>query len=47
MRNDVAKALATKARLRQAAGDLASARALLIEADAIIEMSGTRDELWD
>jgi tetratricopeptide (TPR) repeat protein len=44
MRNDVAKALATKARLRQAAGDFASARALLAEADAIIEMLGTRDE---
>jgi tetratricopeptide (TPR) repeat protein len=44
MRNDVAKALVTKAELRRAAGDIATARQLLHEAQAIFERLGTRDE---
>jgi tetratricopeptide (TPR) repeat protein len=43
-RNDLAKALVTRAALRQAAGDLAAARRLLDQAHAIFLALGTLDE---
>jgi hypothetical protein len=43
-RNDVAKALVIKARLRQAAGDIGTARRLLQQAAAIFAALGTLDE---
>ncbi len=43
-RNDLARAIATHARLRRAAGDVARARELLVAADTIFRALGTRDE---
>jgi class 3 adenylate cyclase/tetratricopeptide (TPR) repeat protein len=43
-RNDLARAMATRAALREAAGDVAAARRLLGEAYAIFKRLGTRDE---
>ena len=43
-RNDLAKAMITRAALRQSAGDLATARQLLEQAQAIFETLGTRNE---
>ena len=43
-RNDLARAMVTRAALRQAAGDLATARELLDRADAIFQELGTLDE---
>lgn len=42
-RNDLARAMLTGARLRQAAGDIAAARDLLTEAGAIFQALGTLD----
>ncbi len=43
-RNDLARAMVTRAALRRAAGDLATARSLLDRADAIFQELGTLDE---
>jgi len=43
-RNDLARALVTRAALRQAAGDLAAARDLLDRAHVIFQELGTLDE---
>jgi len=43
-RNDLARAMVTRAALRQAAGDVATARALLGQAQAIFKALGTVDE---
>jgi len=43
-RNDLARAMLTRAALRQTAGDVATARQLLNQADAIFRALGTRDE---
>jgi len=43
-RNDLARAIVTRAALRQANGDLTTARRLLDEADAIFQTLGTLDE---
>jgi class 3 adenylate cyclase/tetratricopeptide (TPR) repeat protein len=43
-RNDLAKAMVTRAALRQSAGDLATARQLLEQAQVIFETLGTRNE---
>ena len=43
-RNDLARAMVTRAALRQAAGDLATARALLDQAYATFQALGTLDE---
>jgi hypothetical protein len=43
-RNDLARAIVTRAALRQANGDLTTARRLLDEADAIFQTLGTIDE---
>jgi len=43
-RNDLARAMVTRAALRQAAGDMAAARALLDRAYAIFQALGTLDE---
>jgi tetratricopeptide (TPR) repeat protein len=43
-RNDLARAIMTRAALRQAAGDLATARALIDQADGIFHKLGTLDE---
>jgi hypothetical protein len=43
-RNDLARAMVTRAALRQAAGDVATGRRLLDEADAIFRELGTLDE---
>ena len=43
-RNDLAKALVTRASLLQREGDVATARQLLERADAIFRALGTRDE---
>jgi hypothetical protein len=43
-RNDLAKAMITRAALRQRAGDVATARQLLDQAHAIFETLGTRGE---
>ena len=43
-RNDLAKAMATRAALRQGAGDITAARELLEQAKVIFETLGTRDE---
>jgi tetratricopeptide (TPR) repeat protein len=43
-RNDLARAMVTRAALRQAAGDIAAARRLLDRADAIFQELGTLDE---
>ena len=43
-RNDLARAMVTRAALRQAAGDLATARQLLDEAEAIFKALGILDE---
>jgi protein tyrosine phosphatase (PTP) superfamily phosphohydrolase (DUF442 family) len=43
-RNDLARAILTRAALRQAAGDLTTARALLDQAGAIFHELGTLDE---
>jgi class 3 adenylate cyclase/tetratricopeptide (TPR) repeat protein len=43
-RNDFAKAMVTRARLRQGFGDLATARKLLLQAHEIFEALGTRHE---
>lgn len=43
-RNDLAKAMITRAMLRQAAGDLRTARQLLDQADTIFQTLGTLDE---
>ena len=43
-RNDLARAMVTRAALRQAAGDVATARALLDQAAAIFQALGTLDE---
>lgn len=43
-RNDLARALLTRAALRQSAGDVATARQLLDQAYAIFQALGTRDE---
>jgi class 3 adenylate cyclase/tetratricopeptide (TPR) repeat protein len=44
-RNDLAKAMATRAALRQRGGDVATARQLLGDASAIFQTLGTRGEL--
>ena len=44
-RNDLAKAMVTRAALRQRAGDVATARQLLGDASAIFQTLGTRGEL--
>ena len=43
-RNDLAKAMVTRATLRKTAGDIATAQALLEQAYAIFQALGTRDE---
>jgi class 3 adenylate cyclase/tetratricopeptide (TPR) repeat protein len=43
-RNDLARAMVARARLRRHAGDLPAAQALLVEAEAIFRSLGTRDE---
>jgi len=43
-RNDLARAMVTRAALRQVAGDLATARELLVQAGAIFHELGTLDE---
>jgi hypothetical protein len=43
-RNDLARAIMTRAALRQTAGDLATARELLEQADRIFHDLGTLDE---
>jgi hypothetical protein len=43
-RNDLARAMVTRAALRQRAGDVATARQLLGEASAIVQALGTRGE---
>ena len=43
-RNDLARAMVTRAALRQAAGDIAAARELLDQAGAIFQALGTLDE---
>jgi tetratricopeptide (TPR) repeat protein len=43
-RNDLARAMVTRAALRQRAGDVATARRLLGEASAIVQALGTRGE---
>ena len=43
-RNDLARAMVTRAALRQAAGDLATARQLLDKASEIFQALGTVDE---
>ena len=43
-RNDLARAMVTRAALRQAAGDVATASELLDRADAIYQELGTLDE---
>ena len=43
-RNDLARAIVTRAALRQAAGDVHTARQLLDEAGAIFRELGTLDE---
>jgi len=43
-RNDLARAMVTRAALRQAAGDLATACELLVQAGAIFHELGTLDE---
>jgi class 3 adenylate cyclase/tetratricopeptide (TPR) repeat protein len=43
-RNDLARAMVTRAALRQAAGDVAGARQLLDEAQSIVQALGTVDE---
>ena len=43
-RNDLARAMVTRAALRQAAGDIATARQLLDQAHAIFHALGTLDE---
>ena len=43
-RNDLARAMVTRAALRQAAGDVATARALLDQAQAIFKALGTVNE---
>lgn len=43
-RNDLARAIMTRAALRQGAGDLATARELLEQADRIFHELGTLDE---
>ena len=43
-RNDLARAMVTRAALRQAAGDFATARDLLVRAQAIFRALGTLDE---
>ena len=43
-RNDLARAMVTRAALRQTAGDVATARKLLDQADAIFRALGTLDE---
>jgi hypothetical protein len=43
-RNDLARAMVTRAALRQAAGDVVTARALLDQASAIFQALGTLDE---
>ena len=43
-RNDLARAMVTRAALRQAAGDLTTARGLLDQAHAIFHGLGTLDE---
>jgi tetratricopeptide (TPR) repeat protein len=43
-RNDLARAMVTRAALRQVAGDIAEARDLLDQADAIFQAIGTLDE---
>jgi hypothetical protein len=43
-RNDLAKAIVTRAALRQGAEDLGTARSLLNQASAIFQTLGTRDE---
>ena len=43
-RNDLAKAMVTRAELRRDAGDVAAARQLLDQACAIFQTLGTRDE---
>ena len=43
-RNDLARAMVTRAALRQAAGDIAAAKRLLDEAEAIFHALGTLDE---
>src|SRR5205823_5125316 len=43
-RNDLARAMVTRAALRQAAGDIAAARQLLVQAQAIFRALGTLDE---
>ena len=44
-RNDLAKAMVTRAALRQRAGDVATARQLLHQANAIFRALGTLDEI--
>jgi hypothetical protein len=44
-RNDLARAMVTRAALRQAAGDIATAYALLDEAHRIFRVLGTLDGL--
>jgi hypothetical protein len=44
-RNDLAKAMVTRAALRQRAGDVATARQLFGDASAIFQTLGTRGEL--
>ena len=43
-RNDLARAMATRAALRQGAGDVATARGLLDQASVIFHSLGTLDE---
>ena len=43
-RNDLAKAMVTRAALHQGAGDVSAARELLEHAYAIFQVLGTRDE---
>jgi len=43
-RNDLARALVTRAALHQAAGDIAAAKQLLDRAAAIVQALGTLDE---
>ena len=44
-RNDLARAMASRAMLRRGAGDLATARRLLDQSGAIFQALGTRDEI--
>ena len=43
-RNDLARAMVTRAALRQATGDLTTARALLDQAASLLQVLGTIDE---